>query len=335
MRIARALRDEYVLPGPDDRGDASHHAGAATPGGATAGSTAAGAVPPRARPPATAFPHVQAHDLRVLAGDRMAVDGLHLTLGAGVHGLLGPNGAGKTTLIRALATAAMPAGGSLRLLGEPVRAGGDLRAMRRRIGYLPQKFGYFARFTVREFVEYLAWQKEVPDTDIATAAAEAIAKVGLSDRAGHKLKKLSGGMLRRVGIAQAIVNRPALLLLDEPTVGLDPEQRLQFRELLRGIGADACVVVSTHLVADVAVACTDVTVLADGRLVFTGPVDELRQAGEAGEASEAGEARETGETGRLGEPGRGGEVGGAGDSPWERGYAAVLRTYRGQDGSTL
>ncbi|MDH6553923.1 ABC-2 type transport system ATP-binding protein [Streptomyces sp. SAI-208] len=241
---------------------------------------------------------IQATGLKVRVGrKRMAVDGLDLSLGTGVHGLLGPNGAGKTTLIRTLATVLRPTEGSLELLGESVAGGGEHRAVRRRIGYLPQEFGYYKRFTVREFVEYMAWLKEVPKADIPAAVQRAVERVGLADRADERMKALSGGMVRRVGIAQAIVNDPTILLLDEPTVGLDPAQRLRFRELLQELGRDTCVLVSTHLVEDVAAACTDVVLFNEGRLVFQGPPDELASVGGPEHV---------------------------GDSPLERGYSALL-----------
>ncbi|MEW1644234.1 ABC transporter ATP-binding protein [Streptomyces sp. NPDC091219] len=241
---------------------------------------------------------IRASGLKVRAGrKRMAVDGLDLSLGTGVHGVLGPNGAGKTTLIRALATVLRPAGGTLELLGQSAGGVGEHRALRRRIGYLPQEFGYYKRFTVREFVEYMAWLKEVPKADIPGAVQRAVERVGLADRADDRMKSLSGGMVRRVGIAQAIVNDPAILLLDEPTAGLDPAQRLRFRELLQEVGADTCVVVSTHLVEDVAAACSDVVLFAEGRLVFQGSPGELAAAGGPEHA---------------------------GDSPLERGYSALL-----------
>ncbi|WIM96348.1 ABC transporter ATP-binding protein [Actinoplanes oblitus] len=244
---------------------------------------------------------VHTEQLRVRAGRHLAVDGLDLTLGTGVHGLLGPNGAGKTTLMRALATVLEPAGGKLTLLGESVDGRADLRRIRRGLGYLPQQFGFYPRFTVREFVEYMAWLKEMPKATVPGAVQRAIERVGLADRAGARLKTLSGGMLRRVGIAQAIVNDPALLLLDEPTVGLDPEQRLDFRELLRDLGVDSCVLVSTHLVEDVVAACGDVVMINQGRLVFQGTPDDLVAQGGDGDA---------------------------GDSPAERGYSALLRRDR-------
>jgi ABC-2 type transport system ATP-binding protein len=247
---------------------------------------------------------VHAEELRVRAGRHLAVDGLDLALGVGVHGLLGPNGAGKTTLMRALATVVKPAGGRLTLLGQAVDGRADLRRIRRRLGYLPQQFGFYPRFTVREFVEYMAWLKEVPKAAVPGAVQRALDRVNLAGKADVRMKALSGGMLRRAGIAQAIVNDPAVVLLDEPTVGLDPEQRLDFRSLLRELGVDSCVLVSTHLVEDVAVACTDVVLINEGRLVYQGTPDGLIAQGQQGDA---------------------------GDSPAERGYSALLRRHRSEE----
>lgn len=246
--------------------------------------------------PTTYAWEIHTTDLHVRAGRRMAVNGLSLSLGVGVHGILGPNGAGKTTLIRALGTVLRPDSGQLELLGSKP-SGRSLRPLRRSIGYLPQQFGYYPRFTVREFVEYMAWLKEMPKSEIPGAVQRAIERADLTSRADDKLKTLSGGMLRRAGIAQAIVNDPRILLLDEPTVGLDPAQRIQFRELLRSLAADTCVVVSTHLVEDVAAACTDVVLMNEGKLVYQGTADSLIAAGADSDI---------------------------GDSPAERGYSALL-----------
>jgi ABC-2 type transport system ATP-binding protein len=248
---------------------------------------------------------IEAEGLRVKAGRRLAVDGLDLRLGTGVHGLLGPNGAGKTTLIRALATVLPPAGGKLELLGLPIGGRPGLRALRRKLGYLPQEFGYYPKFTVREFVEYMAWLKEMDSSQVVGATQRAIDRVGLTGRADDRMKTLSGGMLRRAGIAQAIVNDPDILLLDEPTVGLDPAQRLDFRGLLRNLGERACVLVSTHLVEDVAAVCTHVVLMDEGRLVFRGTPGDLVAAGGTGDL---------------------------GDSPIERGYSALLARHRGVTG---
>jgi ABC-type multidrug transport system ATPase subunit len=230
-----------------------------------------------------------------------AVRGAGLAIDTGVFGLLGPNGAGKTTLLRILATVIQPTSGTVRLLGHDPSRHAERRQIRRRLGYLPQALGYFPNFTVAEFVEYFALLKELPTGQVPRAVAQAIERVGLEDRARSKLRTLSGGMLRRAGIAQAIVNDPDLLLLDEPTAGLDPEQRVEFRALLREIGRDAAVVVSTHLAEDVATTCDQVAVMHAGRIAFHGTPAELAARG----------------TPQV-----------LGDSPLERGYAAVLAEVR-------
>ncbi len=243
--------------------------------------------------------NVQVQDVTQTFGRTHALKGVDLEIGRGVFGLLGPNGAGKTTLLRTLATALAPASGSMRLLGYDVRDHAQRRELRRRLGYLPQALGYYPNFTVAEFVEYFALLKEMPHDKVRPAVARAIERVELGDRARAKLKTLSGGMLRRVGIAQAIVNEPDLLLLDEPTAGLDPEQRVTFRRLLREVGTRGTVIVSTHLVEDVGVACGQVALMQGGRIVFQGTPGQLMDRGDAGD-----------------------DV--AGDSPLERGYSAVL-----------
>jgi ABC-2 type transport system ATP-binding protein len=234
-------------------------------------------------------------------GKNNAVDGVSLELGPGVFGLLGPNGAGKTSLLRVLATALPPSSGEIRLLERDPRRPAARREIRRRLGYLPQNLGYYPSFTVAEFLEYFALLKEIPSSAVPKAVAMAVEHLDLGAKAKAKLRTLSGGMLRRVGIAQAIVNDPDLLLLDEPTAGLDPEQRVQFRALLRSLGETATVIVSTHLVEDVAAACSEVALMSSGKIVFRGTPDELTARG-------AGH--------------------GVGDAPLERGYSAVLSAAR-------
>ncbi len=234
-------------------------------------------------------------------GPATAVAGVDLRVGPGVFGLLGPNGAGKTTLLRMMATAVPPTSGQLRLLGRDPASYGPRREIRRKLGYLPQNPGYYPGFTVAEFVEYFALLKEVPPARVRPAVKIAIDRVGLADRAKAKLRTLSGGMLRRAGIAQAIVNEPELLLLDEPTAGLDPEQRVAFRALLRELGQRATVVVSTHLVEDVGAACAEVALMDRGTIVFHSTPDELARSAD-------------GQT--------------AGDTPLERGYTAALERAR-------
>ncbi|WP_328942584.1 ABC transporter ATP-binding protein [Streptomyces sp. NBC_00250] len=239
----------------------------------------------------------------------VALDRLDLSLGPGVHGLLGPNGAGKTSLIRVLATVAAASSGRVELLGGDATSPRERTDIRRRLGYLPQEFGYYPAFTVREFVAYVAWLKEVPADRVPAAVERAVRRVGLGDRIDAKMKTLSGGMVRRAGIAQAIVNEPELLLLDEPTAGLDPEQRVDFRSLLRELGTEATVVVSTHLVEDVAAACTEVTLIEAGRLAFQGTTAELTALG--GESTEGNDST---------------------THAVERGYTAALRAHRAPAG---
>ena len=245
--------------------------------------------------------NIEITDLTRRFGRTTAVAGVSLRAGPGVFGLLGPNGAGKTSLLRMMATVIPPSGGMLRLLGFDPGSYGPRREIRRRLGYLPQSLGYYPGFTVTEFVEYFALLKEVPADRVPVAVTAAIEQVDLGSKATAKLRTLSGGMLRRVGIAQAIVNSPDLLLLDEPTAGLDPEQRVTFRDLLRGIGASATVVVSTHLVEDVGAACTEVALMDGGKIVFHGTPGDLTARGEGHSI---------------------------GDAPLERGYSAVLARAR-------
>lgn len=241
--------------------------------------------------------NVQVQALSQRFGATTALQDVTLTIGPGVFGLLGPNGAGKTTLLRTLATIIRPASGTMRILGYDAASHTERRALRRRLGYLPQMLGYYPNFTVFEFVEYFALLKEIPAVAVRPAVVRAIERVEMEDRARSKLKTLSGGMLRRVGIAQAIVNDPELLLLDEPTAGLDPEQRVEFRALLREVGQRGTVIVSTHLVEDVAAACGEVALMDRGRVVFRGTPEQLSARGEGSAI---------------------------GDSPLERGYSAVL-----------
>ena len=200
-----------------------------------------------------------------------------------------------------MATAIPPSSGSLRLLNQDPGGYGPRREIRRRLGYLPQHLGYYPGFTVAEFVEYFALLKEVPSGRVSAAVAAAVDRVDLTGKAKAKLRTLSGGMLRRAGIAQAIVNEPQLLLLDEPTAGLDPEQRVAFRALLRDLGQAATVVVSTHLVEDVGAACTEVALMDQGKIVFHGTPAELTARGDGHSM---------------------------GDAPLERGYSAVLTAAR-------
>jgi len=209
-------------------------------------------------------------------GRLRALDGLDLSVGIGVTGLLGPNGAGKTTLLRALATVASPKEGRLRILGRDPSIADDRLAIRRTLGYLPQDAGFPPGFTAFEAVDYLALLKEHTVTAARHAEVRRVlGLVGLQDVATKKVRALSGGMRRRLALCQTLLGRPELLVLDEPTVGLDPEQRIRFREIISESGVGRTVVLSTHQTEDVAALCNHVVVIDHGRALFAGSVPEL------------------------------------------------------------
>jgi ABC-2 type transport system ATP-binding protein len=204
-------------------------------------------------------------------GSTVALDDVALDLHRGVTALLGPNGAGKTTLLRVAATVMAPDRGEVRVFGLDPTMPDDRVAIRRRLGYLPQEPGFHRHFTAFEFVDYVAILKEFGDRKSRhDEVRRVLGLVGLDDVMHKRIKTLSGGMRRRVAIAQALLGSPDLVLLDEPTAGLDPEQRLRFRELLGVHGSRATVLLSTHQTDDVAALCQRVAVLLGGRVQFDG-----------------------------------------------------------------
>ncbi|MFC8850031.1 MULTISPECIES: ATP-binding cassette domain-containing protein [unclassified Micromonospora] len=211
-------------------------------------------------------------------GTSTVIDSLSVALQPGITALLGPNGAGKTTLLRTLATVMPPRNGRICIDEVEVSSERSARQMRDRIGYLPQEFGFDPKMTVADFVSYAAWMRGVPSAQWRRSVGEALEMVDLTDRRRARMGSLSGGMRRRAGIAWAIVGRPRLVLLDEPTVGLDPRQRLQFRKIISGLG-DTVVVLSTHLIDDVAAVCDRVVVMHGGAARFDGTVAELEALG--------------------------------------------------------
>jgi ABC-2 type transport system ATP-binding protein len=218
---------------------------------------------------------IQARELTLRYGRTPALNGVSLTLNTGVTGLLGPNGAGKTTLLRIVATALAPDAGELTMFGHDPRSGPGRLAVRRRLGYLPQDPGFHASFTAFEFVDYVAILKEITHRGQRHAEVRRVlATVGLDGQRRTRIRALSGGMRQRVALAAALVGDPDLLVLDEPTVGLDPEQRLRFRELFAELGEDRAVLLSTHQTEDVMTVCREVIVIERGLVRFTGsPVD--------------------------------------------------------------
>ena len=208
-----------------------------------------------------------------LSLDRLTKQCVSTVLKPGVYGLLGGNGAGKTTLLRMLCAVLEPTSGEV-LFNETevVSMGADYRNI---IGYLPQDFGYYPGYTAMEFLMYIAALKGIPKRMAKRRAAELLEVVGLSQEAGKKIKTFSGGMKQRVGIAQALLNNPKIVILDEPTAGLDPKERVRFRNLLSDYAEDKIVILSTHIVSDIEAIADEVLLIKKGRFVMQGTVPEL------------------------------------------------------------
>jgi ABC-2 type transport system ATP-binding protein len=205
-----------------------------------------------------------------------ALAGVDLRAEPGVIGLLGPNGAGKTTLLRILATVLAADRGTVRILGRDPADADERTEIRRRLGYLPQELGYPRGFTAYGFVDYMAVLKEWDDASTRRPEVRRVLEqVGLADRAAKRIRTLSGGQRRRVALAQALLGSPELLVLDEPTTGVDPEQRVSLRHLLAEVGRRATVIISTHQTEDVAALCEQVIVLDAGSVRFNGSVHDL------------------------------------------------------------
>jgi len=215
-------------------------------------------------------------------GGTVALRGVDLDFDRGVTGLLGPNGAGKTTLLRIVATSIAPDGGRLSVLGRnPLGPHTELTEVRRRLGYLPQEVGFPSDMTAFGFVEYLAVLKEWNDRRARTREVRRVLDlVGLADLATRRLVKLSGGQRRRAALAQSLIGSPRVLVLDEPTTGLDPTQRAILRRTLSVIATESAVLLSTHQTEDVAALCERVVVIADGAARFDGSVTDLVRTAE-------------------------------------------------------
>jgi len=201
-------------------------------------------------------------------GGVQALNNLDLTISSGMFGLLGPNGAGKSTLMKILATLEEPSSGEARVDGQDIRK--HRNEIRRSLGYLPQFFGVYPQLTGAEFLAYIAKLNGVPGRQLSKTVLDTLERVGLSEARDRKTKTYSGGMLRRLGIAQAVVHNPRLLIVDEPTTGLDPEERIRFRNLLADISRDKIIILSTHIVGDISSTCEDLAVLAKGEVVYNG-----------------------------------------------------------------
>jgi len=222
--------------------------------------------------------------------NRIAVDRVSAKLHPGVYGLLGANGAGKTTLMRLLCGILKPTSGTISLDGMDVSEEGYRAAL----GYLPQDFGYYPEFTGMDFLQYLAALKGIPKSAARRKAKELLKLVSLEAVGGKKIKTYSGGMKQRLGIAQALLGDPRLLVLDEPTAGLDPKERVRFRELIGSLGKENIVLLSTHIVSDVEHIADEILMMKDGQLIFDGTWDQGHGDLEGFYLSQFGEETENG-----------------------------------------
>lgn len=205
--------------------------------------------------------------------DKTAVDDVCLTLTPGVWGLLGANGAGKTTLMRMIADILNPTSGKILYDGKDIHAMGE--AYRNLFGFLPQDFGFFQDFTVKDYLEYVAALKDVPARETRKKIDSLLHTLTLTDVKNKKIIKLSGGMKRRVGIAQAMLNDPEILIMDEPTAGLDPGERVRFRNFISEFSHDRIVLISTHIISDIEYIATQNAIMKAGKILDVGTTDEL------------------------------------------------------------
>mgnify|MGYP002634080497 CR=1 FL=1 len=239
-------------------------------------------------------PAVQVEGLtHTYKGGHQALTDVNLTCGTGVYGLLGPNGAGKSTLMRILCTLTPPETGSVRVSGYDVTT--HRQQVRQHLGYLPQDFGAWKLHRVEEVLDTLAQFSGMHDKGARRArVTEVLEQVGLGEVRDRKVKKLSGGMLRRLGVAQALVHEPKVIVVDEPTVGLDPEERIRFRRVMTDLGRDRTILLSTHIVADLGAACREIALLDAGTICYQGAPADLVQAaaGKVFEIVADGEAAE-------------------------------------------
>lgn len=212
-------------------------------------------------------------------GRVIALDAIELSIPDGMYGLLGANGAGKTTLMRILAGIIRPTAGTVHINGHDLSTSHGRRAVQQTLGYLPQEIGFYPDLSARAFLDYIAILKGIDDTSTRRRRVnDALELVALADVGKRKLGGLSGGMKRRVGIAQALLADPSLLIVDEPTAGLDPEERIRFRNLLTTLAGERAVLLSTHIVEDVASSCRQLAILNHGRVLYAGDTDGVIDA---------------------------------------------------------
>lgn len=205
-------------------------------------------------------------------GRKQALGGIDLTVNKGMFGLLGRNGAGKTTLMKSLAALHKISGGSITVCGIPIEKAKEIRSI---TGYLPQDFGMYPNMTVYECLDYLGTLSGLEKSVRRERIDAMLKRVNLWEQRGKKFKSLSGGMKRRLGIAQALIHDPKILIVDEPTAGLDPEERIRFRNLLSEAAEDRIVILSTHIVGDIEATCEDIAIMNEGKILWQGTVSAL------------------------------------------------------------
>lgn len=205
--------------------------------------------------------------------NKIAVNSMDITLETGVYGLLGANGAGKTTLMRMICGILNPTSGDILLDGHNINTLGE--NYRKLIGYLPQDFGYYPDFTAKEFMYYIAALKGINKGHSKLKIKELLNLVGLSEVANKKIRTFSGGMKQRLGIAQAVLNDPKILVLDEPTAGLDPKERIRFRNLISSFSKDKIVILSTHIVSDIEYIADTILMMKDGEIIINSPNEDV------------------------------------------------------------
>ena len=207
--------------------------------------------------------------------DKIAVQSISMRMQHGVYGLLGENGAGKTTLMRMICGILEPSHGEILCDGMRIeKLGGDYRSL---LGYLPQDFGYYEDFTAHRFLHYMAALKALPEAYAKARIEELLEIVDLAAVKNKKLKTFSGGMIRRIGIAQALLNNPEILVLDEPTSGLDPKERVRFRNIISSLGKNRLVILSTHIVSDVEYIADNIMIMKNGKMIRTGTEAEMAE----------------------------------------------------------
>jgi ABC-type multidrug transport system ATPase subunit len=208
--------------------------------------------------------------------DVHALRGIDLEIGSGIFGLVGPNGAGKTTLLRILAGLLRPTSGSVKIDAHDITTAAGKRAVKEMLGYLPQQLGFYPNLTAREFLDYIAILKGITDKKARRRQIEElIEQVNLNEVADRKIKEYSGGIKRRVGIAQALLGKPKLLIVDEPSAGLDPEERVRLRNILAKMASRGTIILSTHIIEDISQSCQSLAVLHKGGILFRGSPREL------------------------------------------------------------